>query len=392
MKQLFNTDKPLRIVMLEDLEEDAGLIDRVLKKEQFVYERVRVDTRDEFVAALTEFRPDVVLSDHSLPQFNSIEALEICREHRSSLPFILVTGAVSEEFAVNCLKRGADDYVLKSNLSRLPLAIRHALKQKVLERDKRRQQLKLQRKNKELIKINGELDTFVYNISHNLRAPLTSILGVINVTKLDKERSSENTNFYLQLIEKSVLRLDDTIHEILDYSRNARHELQIDVVSLSELIWRCINHFHYLEIFDRVRKEVEVLGEPVVYADSYRLGVALSNIISNALNYQDKTKQEQHLHIVAKVTPEEILIIIRDNGLGIANSLLPRVFDMFYRANEESQGAGLGLYIAREVVEKMGGRLSLSSVQYEGTSVSILIPHKHPNMKNPELPATKPSQ
>ncbi len=117
-------NQAMKIVMLEDLEEDAGLIDRVLKKEKFSYTRVRVDTRDEFIDALEKFGPDLVLSDHSLPQFNSIEALQICKQQRPDIPFILVTGAVSEEFAVNCLKQGADDYVLKSNLSRLPLAIR----------------------------------------------------------------------------------------------------------------------------------------------------------------------------------------------------------------------------------------------------------------------------
>ena len=87
-----------------------------IQKEKILFKRVRVDTREEFVQALDIFKPDVILSDHSLPQFNSIEALKICQSKKIDVPFILVTGAVSEEFAVNGLKRGADDYVLKSNL------------------------------------------------------------------------------------------------------------------------------------------------------------------------------------------------------------------------------------------------------------------------------------
>ena len=98
-------EKELRILMLEDLEEDAGLVDRVLQKEKIAFTRIRVDTQDEFIDALENFNPDVILSDHSLPQFNSIEALKICQERKLNLPFILVTGAVSEEFAVNCLKK-----------------------------------------------------------------------------------------------------------------------------------------------------------------------------------------------------------------------------------------------------------------------------------------------
>jgi len=123
-------EKEIKILMLEDMEEDAGLIDEVLQAEKIVFSRVRVDTREEFTDALKKFRPDVVLSDHSLPSFNSIEALKICHENGLNLPFILVTGTVSEEFAVNCLKRGADDYVLKSNLTRLPMAIRYALRRR----------------------------------------------------------------------------------------------------------------------------------------------------------------------------------------------------------------------------------------------------------------------
>src|SRR5258708_18862764 len=119
--------KELRILMLEDLEDDAGLLDRALTKEKIAFTRIRVDTREEFVHALDTFNPDLILSDHALPQFNSIEALKIVQESKAEIPFIIVTGSVSEEFAVTCIKKGADDYVLKSNLSRLHLSIQHAI-------------------------------------------------------------------------------------------------------------------------------------------------------------------------------------------------------------------------------------------------------------------------
>src|SRR5258706_16482066 len=108
-------EKELKILMLEDLEDDAQLIERALRKEKFAFTRVRVETRDEFTQALEKFKPDVILSDHSFPQFNSIAALTICQEKKLNLPFLLVTGSVSEEFAVNSLKKGADVYELNSN-------------------------------------------------------------------------------------------------------------------------------------------------------------------------------------------------------------------------------------------------------------------------------------
>lgn len=140
-------EKELKILMLEDLEDDVGLIERTLRKQGIQFVSKRVDTRDEFVQALGEFDPDVILSDHALPQFNSLEALTICRNQHIDIPFILVTGTVSEEFAVSCLKQGADDYVLKSNLVRLPSAIQNALKQRHHEH-KRKKAEKALRKTK----------------------------------------------------------------------------------------------------------------------------------------------------------------------------------------------------------------------------------------------------
>ncbi|MBK5277888.1 MAG: response regulator, partial [Bacteroidia bacterium] len=212
----------LRILMLEDLEEDAGLVDRALQKEKVMFTRLRVDGRAEFTDALDSFKPDIILSDHSLPQFNSIDALKICQSKKLDIPFILVTGEVSEEFAVNCLKRGADDYVLKSNLSRLPLAIRYALRQHRYENARKENEQALRQKNEELVKINSELDSFVYSISHNIRSPLASILGLVNVAKIEVNKSIETSSYYFNLIEGCISKLDYTLKEILDYSINAR--------------------------------------------------------------------------------------------------------------------------------------------------------------------------
>src|SRR5882762_2298948 len=109
----------LRILILEDVQDDVVLIEYALRKDGIQFEMMQVDSQEMFIRGLHEFKPDVILSDHSLPQFNSMEALKICRAQGLTIPFILVTGTMSEEFAVSCLKEGADDYVLKLNLTRL---------------------------------------------------------------------------------------------------------------------------------------------------------------------------------------------------------------------------------------------------------------------------------
>jgi signal transduction histidine kinase len=369
-------EKELRILMLEDIEEDAALVDYALKKDKFVFTRVRVDTREQFTEALDSFHPDIILSDHSLPQFNSFEALKICQGKKLDTPFILVTGSVSEEFAVTCLKRGADDYVLKTNLSRLPLAIRFALRQHRYESNRQLQEEVLRQQNEQLIKINKELDSFVYSVSHDLRSPLSSILGLVNIAKLEGFRNPEMLNTYFEMIERSVLKLDDTIKEILDYSRNARGELTIEEIDVEKMIHNAFSQLQYLPGYDGTKKQVNVHNHSALYSDAYRLSVILLNLISNSLKYGDDVKDQKIIQVTATITPAHCTLQVHDNGIGVHSDYIDNVFKMFYRATDRSQGAGLGLYIAKEMIEKLAGTISITSELGKGTVITISIPNK----------------
>jgi len=368
-------EKEIKILMLEDMEEDAGLIDEVLQADKIVFSRVRVDTREEFTDALKKFRPDVVLSDHSLPSFNSIEALKICHENGLNVPFILVTGTVSEEFAVNCLKRGADDYVLKSNLSRLPMAIRYALRRRRQENARKGKEEILRRQNVELTKINQELDSFVYSVSHNLRSPLHSVLGLVNIALMDDDKSNEMVNRYFEMIRKNAARLDTTLQQNLIYSRNARSEVNFSEVDLEQLIRQCFAEFKYLEGNREIKKEIDIRKQATLYSDSYRLYTILSNLISNAIKYIDETKDQSFIQIAATITPAGAIINVRDNGIGIHPDYLPRIFDMFFRATEKREGDGLGLYIVKEMLERLHATVSITSTLGEATDFTLTIPN-----------------
>src|SRR6185437_1098894 len=208
-------ERPIKILMLEDNDSDAGLIVWALKKANLNFNSKLVDTRQEFTDALEEYVPDVVLSDHSLVNFNSLYAFKICKDKNLEVPFILVTGTVSEEFAVKCLQQGIDDYILKDNLTRLPTSIEHAVRKRDLELSKKilelRQQEdaeKLKQQNQELVKINKELDRLVYSVSHELKAPLKSILGLIKLTQMEYvQKEFRMFEDYFQMMEKSVDKL-----------------------------------------------------------------------------------------------------------------------------------------------------------------------------------------
>lgn len=368
-------EKDLKVLVLEDMPEDLELIEWTLKKAGIRCDTKRVDTKEEFVDALHSYSADVILSDHSLPQFNSGEALKICRSYGIQIPFILVTGAVSEEFAVNSLKQGADNYVLKSNLARLPSAILGALKQREDEKAKLEAKHALLHQNEELTKINKELDSFVYSVSHNLKAPLMSVLGLLNLAKMEDQKLGNAFATYLQMMEKSIFKLDETLKEILDYSRNARKELCVEPIDIRQIINDNLEKMQYMPGAELIEKTVDVEHVDEFYSDPYRLSVIMNNLISNAIKYADPNKENPFLKISVSFAGNKLHLIFEDNGIGIDEAYVSRVFDMFFRATMQKEGAGLGLYIVKETVEKIQGHIEVISQPGKGTRFLIEIPN-----------------
>ena len=374
-------EKQIKILLLEDSADDAALIERALKREGIAFACERVDTEAEFVAALNGSNPDVVLSDHGLPQFNSIEALKILRSNGSDAPFILVTGTVSEDFAVSCLKQGADDYILKSNLSRLPASIQSSLskretsiKKKKAEAELVAQNIELIRFNDDLKKANSELDKFVYSISHNLRSPLASVLGLINIAKHENKKLKKEPDPYLGMIEGSVNKLDETLKEILAYSINARTALQFRNIDFRNLFLHYSESLKYLPGADQIVMSFTMDHQRDFASDPIRVGMILNNLLSNAIKYSDATKTERFVKMHVSIE-EQATIVIEDNGVGITSECIDKVFDMFFRGTNLSDGAGLGLYIAKEAVEKLSGKISVTSVDRQGTTFTVLLPN-----------------
>jgi signal transduction histidine kinase len=369
-------DTGLKILMLEDVEEDTLLIERALRKSGINFTTKRVDTKDEFSEAIESFKPDVVLSDHSMPQFNSVEALKIFQGKKTNAPFLLVTGAVSDEFAVSCLQQGADDYILKSNLSRLPAAIANAINKRKAEVENAIANNALRLQNEELKKLNQELDRFVYSTSHNLRAPLLSVLGLVRLS----QQEIQNNNItelpqYFSMIEKSIQTLDHTLRQIIDYSKNARLEEEVDEINFEDLLGKAFEYMKFINGATSITQEVKVNEGPPFYCGKTRMGFLLQNLISNSIKYYDASKPNPFVKVNVVKSADEVTIVVEDNGIGISKKYQGHVFDMFYRATERSDGSGLGLYIVKETIEMMGGSIRLASEKDQGTSITLTIPN-----------------
>ena len=365
----------LRILMLEDARDDAELIGRSMIKAGLSFESKRVDTKDDFSDALKDFKPDVILSDHSLPQFNSLDALKVCKQKGLSVPFILVTGTVSEEFAVTCLKEGADDYLLKSNLVRLPLAIQNALKQRELQEQRKNAESELRIQNEELVKVNQEMDSFIYSVSHNLRAPLMSVLGLVDLASREDLDRGKYFQDYFSMMNHSIAKLDDTLKEILDYSRNSRQQIVHQKIDFRKIVEESLERLKYLEGFEMIQSNITIKADGAFYSDEYRLTVIMNNLISNAINYRDPAKEVCILNISVLITKEKALVSVEDNGIGIPEEYQSKIFNMFFRGTVKSKGAGLGLYIVKETINKLNGKIGIHSDYGKGTTVELELPN-----------------
>jgi PAS domain S-box-containing protein len=228
---------------------------------------------------------------------------------------------------------------------------------------------------KELHEKNYELDQFVYKTSHDLRAPLTTIMGLVTILKLEKNEDTKT--HYIDLIETRVQKLDTFIKSMLDYSRNTRTATKYEQINLDTLLKDCIAELEYMRNFDRLHINIHI-EEDHVFSDLFRLKIIFSNLISNAIKYQDYNKPQSRLNIQVMPAGNQVVITFADNGVGIDQAYQDRIFNMFFRAAEQSEGSGLGLYIVKQAATVLQGSIHLSSQAGKGTTFTVTLPRIKP--------------
>jgi PAS domain S-box-containing protein len=233
----------------------------------------------------------------------------------------------------------------------------------------------LTEQNEELTKINSELDRFVYSASHDLRAPLRSVKGLLNMVKMDADQS--NTEKYLNLIEKSIDKLDHFITDIVQHSRNSRLEILPKEINFQEVIENSIESLKYMDDADKVRSVIHINNQHKFYSDDSRLSIIFNNIIANAVSYRDKRK-DSFIQIYVDVQPSMAVIRFSDNGIGVADEFRQKIFKMFFRASVDSKGSGLGLYIVKAALDKLNGKIGVNSILGVGTTFTIELPSLGP--------------
>lgn len=377
----------LHILHLEDDDIDHELIDHHLQANlPWAIKMQRAENKEEFLTALEENTPHLVLSDYSLPDYDGLSAYCAVDEKSSYLPFIIITGAMGEETAVDILREGVTDYILKKSLDRLAPSIRRAIsdasnrasKERAekslmelnnnlqlriteverLHKKAERQSQRLEIQAKQLEDALNLQKTFLAETSHELRTPLTALLGYLR--QVERQCGSTQTLQDANRVAENMTRL---VNDLLQLSRG-------------ELVNSIERHFMNLgNLLRQVGRDYDIQADVPdceIVGDPGRLGQVFVNLVTNAIRVSGSADKVR-LEIETAPDLGEVSALVIDRGPGISDDIKPRIFDKFYRG-KEAGSAGLGLTIAQQVVASHEGILAVEDTPGGGATFRVRLP------------------
>jgi len=369
----------LRVLIVEDSPLDSELMLHGLQRGGgFDVTCDVVQTASAFREGVKKNPPEIVLADYNLGEWKGVETLEILRQEGLDIPVIIVTGALGDVAAVECIKQGATDYVLKDGLTRLPEVVRRALREKK-ERNLRRQaEQDLARKVDELARSNADLEQFAYVASHDLQEPLrmvtayTQLLAERYAGKLDA-----NADKYIGYASEGAQRMQVLIQDLLAFSRVGRNGFTHGNVDCNSVLE---------EVLTSLAPAMQECGAvvthdalPSVWADRTQVAQIFQNLIGNAIKFRGQ--EPPVIAVEAEQADQCWRFSVSDNGIGIAPEYAETIFVVFQRlhARTEYPGNGIGLAICKKIIEHNGGRIWVEPQAGSGSSFKFTLPGHGPD-------------
>ena len=366
-------EQPVSILLVEDSPLDEELTLAQLCAAGIPHVVKRVENRLDFISSLEDTCPDLILSDYSLPEFGGLAALEIAQRICPDVPFIFVSGAMGEEIAIETLTRGATDYVLKHRLNRLGPSVRRALEESRARLDKRKAEQELERKARELMRLNGDLQQFAYAASHDLQEPLRTIsIFSRMIIKKYKGRIDSEADEYLGYIESAAQHMSALLEDLLQYVQVPAQERGDDEpVDLNQTLNETL--FLFQVAIGEAGATITTEELPTISANPTQMSLVFQNLIGNALKY--RSDESPKIHVGARRTDCEWIISVRDNGIGFDPAYADQIFGLFKRLDKEkASGTGLGLAICKRIIDVQGGRIWAESQRPGGSTFHFTIP------------------
>lgn len=352
----------VRVLYIDDEENNLQAFKASFRRQYEIYTAI---SAAEGLKILQNISIQVILADQKMPGTTGVEFFKSITESYPDPIRILLTGYTDIEALADAINHGdIYRYITKPwNDLELHNSIKNAY-------DAYKAKIDLRNKIAELEKTNDELNRFIYSISHELRAPLVSTMGVINLVKM--EGLFESNGEYWSLIETCSNKLDYYIQKTLQYYKNNKTVSDHSPINFKELIPGLIELYSYAD--KETTFTIDIDQPTDFYGDAFRIEVILGNLISNAIKYQKEDEINKKVNISVRVRKEQAEILITDNGMGILNEHLEKIFTQFFKS-KVNHGSGLGLFIVKEALNKINGRIAVNSHLTEGTTFKITIPN-----------------
>jgi signal transduction histidine kinase len=384
-------EKCLRVLILEDIPADAELVEHELRSAGIELSSERVDNQGSFREALDHFSPEIIISDYSLPGFDGESALSMAQEKAPNVPFIFVTGALGEERAVDLMKSGATDFVLKDRLPRLPLCVKRALEEVEEKRRRRQAEEDLRRAYAEqkiytrmLEQSNRELEDFVHVASHDLQEPVRKIqtfAGRLHAGYNDLLDAKGRD--WLERMVGSTRRMRDLIQDFLKYSCITSVPEPFKAIDLRGPVEEAVTDLEVL--IEETEARIDLGELPTIEANAVQMRRLFQNLIGNSIKYRGEDKPVVRVYSKESPCAGFYEIRVEDNGSGFDQCYLDKIFKPFQRLhgrNSPHEGTGMGLAICRRIVERHEGSITASSEPGKGAVFVVSLPEKQSKLRN----------
>jgi len=377
-----------RILYVDDYPLDRRLVRDALENEDGGFEITEAASREQFEEQLAEKGYDLVLSDFNILGFDGLEVIDSVRAHDPDIPVVIITGTGSEEVAVEAMRRGAADYVIKTPecIRHLPHTIRAAVHERRLVDQKRRAEAEIRRLNAaleqrvvertgQLQAANEQLQAFAYSVSHDLRAPLRAIRGFGEIiARRHRQDLNQEAREYIDNIVEAGRQMDHLINDLLAYSRLGHRAVAHHPVRLGSLLAQ-VNTNLAGRIADTGARVTIPDDLPEIMGDRTLLNGVFANLLDNALTYH-RSGVPLRVEVTCQTEAEEVILRVTDNGIGIPPESQEKIFDLFQRLHDEDEfpGTGIGLAVVKKSVELLGGRVWVESKVGSGSTFAVHLP------------------